>query len=270
MNPVLYQINGVLLGSYLPGQYQWPFAVQLTTALLDCQGPPSAGVLALMLEVGGVLQGPQFTIAASSAPVEQPLTLNVLVPANTQVRWRAVFAGAPEAGAVQLSLTMQPVEQSISRVTVPTPALTLQYLSGGARTTLFNYDPVGNAYTEVTPGISSGLVALTQTGNTQLSIALPTVATLTIASGVITAPAFIARGGVMPVSSPVLLFCVNGSVIATLAQDGLRVVNLVEGTPVLAAPGSVAFASQFQFWSQGSLTGLLGSTGLTGLLFQEP
>lgn len=269
MNPVLFQVDGVVPTDYLPGLYQWAFPVQLTAATLSCQQPPSAGVLTLTLEVAGAAQTVQFSLAAGSSPVTTPQAMNVLVPANGLVRWQASFTGTPDQAAQKLSISLQMVPQSVAQVATLAPQLTLRYLNGSTRLTLFTYDPVANAYTEVSPGISTGLLTLTQTGNTQISFALPSGAQLVVANGKVAAPALIARGGVVSTFSPRVQFCVNGLPIAVLAQDGLRVVQLTEGTPVLPAAGSSAFNSQFQFWSQGALTALLGSTGMIGLSFQE-
>lgn len=274
MNPVLYQINGVLpADQYLPGQYQWPYAVQLTSALLDCQSPPSSGTLILTLEVGGVLQSFQFTIPSGVGGMVVPRSMNVLVPANTPVRWLATFANAPEDTATQLAIMLQAVPQSTSQVAAIQPKLTVQWVNGRERLTLFNYDANTRTFTETSPGISTGRATLTQSGNTQLTISigmsLPQTEVLNVSGMQFFAPAFIAIGGVASGQTPRLLFNVDNVTVATLATDGLRVVELSEDDPPVLAPSDAGFYSRFEFYSSGVLTAVLNGQGLTALDLEE-
>ena len=107
-NPVLFELGGVLLaGQYLLGQHRWSADVTLLEAVLVCR-PPASGTLTLALEIGGVLRGDVFTVAASpSSEVKQTLTLDRAVPAGSSVRWKATaYAGPDQDAASALALTL--------------------------------------------------------------------------------------------------------------------------------------------------------------------
>lgn len=272
MNPVIYQLSGVLPeDKYVPGQYQWSIPVQLSTALLDCQ-PPSTGTLTIILEVGGVLKSFRFTVAAGTSPLAIPQSVNVLVPANTAVRWKASFAGAPEDAAVELSITLQPVEQSISQVAAVRPQLTVQWANGKERLTLFNYNPDTHSFTETSTGISAGRAVIVQAGDASLSIYIgtpPMGKVFQALSSAIWANSFIAIGGTASGQSPRLSFMVGNATIATLAADALRIPNLIEDMSPALTPTDAGYYCRFEFYSGGILTGVLNASGLTALGLEE-
>jgi hypothetical protein len=268
MQPVLYQLNGSLpADKYLPGQYQWPFATQITTALLDCQ-PPAGGVLALILEVGGVLKAFRFTVAAGTTALVIPQNVNVLVPANTVVRWKAAFSEAPEAAAVDVALTMQVVPQSISQVTAVPPKLTVQWSNGIERLTLFNYNPTTHTFSEATPGISAGRATVTQSAP-QTSVFIGATEVLRVAGSKLFSPSFFALGSTVSKYSPTLTFQVDTLPVARLDLGGFRVVDLTEGTPAALSPTDAGFNSRFEFWSGGVLTAALNANGVVALEVDE-
>jgi len=270
MTQAIYQLNGILpTDKYVPGQYVWTVPMQLTEAVLTCR-PPSAGTLAVILEVGGVLKTFRFTIGAGGGgEVRLTRLVNALVPANTVVRWKASFSGMPEEAAVELAITMNVVPQSVSQVAFAAPKLTVQWANGRERLTLFNYNVLTHGFTEATPGISAGRAGVVKNGTTSLGVFIGATELLIVAGGILFAPTFAARGGVVSLLSPRLSFCVDNVPIATLAADALRVVELTEGTPAVLTSDDLDFFSRFEFYSAGGLTAVLNANGLTSVNLQE-
>lgn len=269
MNPVLFQRNGVQPGgAYLPGQYRWSFPVRLNSAQIVCQ-PPSAGVLTLTLEIGGELSDTQLTIPAGNAAVNRSIDIEALVPANTFVRWKASHDGGVENASRNVALTLFGVPQSVSEAAASRSTLTVQWINGPERLTLFNYDAATHAFTETITGISDGRAAILQDA-TRLTIAIRASLVLAMAGGICFVPEFVALGGVATVHSPRLVFCVNNVPIATLTASELRVTDLVEDDPDVLTPSDEGFYDRFEFYSDGVLTAALTEAGLTAKALQEP
>lgn len=269
MIQAIYQLNGILPSDkYVPGQYVWSVPMQITSAVLNCK-PPSAGTLAVILEVGGVLKAFRFTLAAGPGEVNLTRTVSALIPANTIVRWKANFTGVPEEAAVELSITMSVVPQSVSQVTAVPPKLTVQWANGLERLTLFNYNPTTHSFVETSPGISAGRAGIVKSGNVSLGIFIGATELLIVASQVLLAPTFVARGGVASFLSPRLSFCVDNVPIATLAADAFRIAELIENVPPVLTAADPEFFSRFEFYSAGVLTAVLSASGLTALNLQE-
>src|SRR5580658_6650274 len=88
MQPLLFQQSGELAdGNYLPGQYSFPYPVQLQSALLIARG----GTGNLTLEVNGTLTAITFGLAGPATETEYRAAranLGLVVPANQALRWK--------------------------------------------------------------------------------------------------------------------------------------------------------------------------------------
>lgn len=106
LNPVLF-VGGLLVaGQYLLGCHRWNREVTLGRAILVCQRP-SAGILTLGLEVGGVLTEDVFTVDAGSGEFVDILAMDRAVPPEAPVRWKVTsFSGADEESATSAAITL--------------------------------------------------------------------------------------------------------------------------------------------------------------------
>jgi hypothetical protein len=98
----------LLVDEYVPGSYELPFALTLTTAHLTAW--PGAAETVLELEVAGVLSGHTITIPAGDplAEVTASATLNLPVAAQQALRWKIVSGPADIADAAwHLALVLQ-------------------------------------------------------------------------------------------------------------------------------------------------------------------
>jgi len=268
MNPVIYQRPGFLIsGEYLPGQYRWPFDVRLSTALLDGESP-AEGVLTLSVEIGGGLT-PVFTVPASGHVVLQR-PVNLLVPANTWVRWRGDFTGPPEAAANNVAITLHAVPQSIAGVATLPPPLTLQWHNGLERFVLFNYAPATHTFTEDQPGIASGRAILTQTGDASFSLALQALEKMRVASENFYLEELIEGTASRSALFPRLVFCAGPFPCATITPLGFFTRTFTEADPEILLPADLDFHNRFEFYSGGQLTAVLDVNGLTATELIEP
>jgi hypothetical protein len=267
MNPVLFEMEGVLTDSqYLLGEYSFTKPVQINKALLTCR-PPSRGTLGLVLEVDGVETPVVFIVLASAqAEVTQSRDLSLVVPANATLRWKAHFDGAPENAASKASITLSPIEFRVGAQ----PALTVTWVNGLERLTLFNYAPATHGFTEAAPGLSAGRASITNTGpDNSLTIAIQDTTALVVADGKVIAGE-LRVDGVATQESPRLEFVIGGRRVATLTKSGvLRVLDITEVAAIEALSVSL-LSSQFAFFSNGAATAVLSPAGVTALNIAEP
>lgn len=270
MSLVLFEINGVLPDSkYLPGQHRFSYPVRVAKALLTCR-PPVNGTLMLTLiltpPTGSDLAAGSFIVPVSmQAEITQEMSLNLTVPANTWMRWRAAFTDAPEQAAASASIAMQVVPSSGNAGYQP--KLQVAWVNQSERLTLFNYDPVTHRFTETTPGISADRASIVNAGPDQsVMISIQGVAALRVANSTMYAQEFVAVG--CGAVGPRLEFLVGAQRVASLTQDGtLRVPDIRE---VLAGGEMPDDVNRFEFYSAGALTATLDATGLTALNIGEP
>lgn len=265
MSPILYQLSGILPdGKYLPGQYQWPSARQLLQVLVNGRRPTS-GTLKLYLEIGGVRSDFFISISAGTTSFTIARSLFAVVPARTDVRWQAVFDGAPEEAASQvaLTLTLGPMGS------VTNPALTVR--DGGSGLVYYTYDPATHTFTDVVPAGITPLWALAQVGDALLTLSIQGAVALRVAAGVVTTKEFYALGGTQTVEAPRAVFYVGNVPVASLTQDIFRVADGFEvDAPVLTlSPLDGEFYHRFEFWSGGVLTAALNGAGLEALSLVE-
>jgi hypothetical protein len=266
MNPVLFEMEGGLTDNkYLLGEYSFTKPVQINKALLTCR-PPSRGTLGLVLEVDGAETPVVFIVLASvQAEVTQSRDLSLVVPANATLRWKAYFDGAPENAASKASITLSPIEFRVGAQ----PALTVTWVNGLERLTLFNYSPATHAFAEAAPGLSAGRASITNTGpDNSLTIAIQGTTALVVANAKVYAQQF--QTGVATQESPRLEFVIGGRRVATLTKSGvLRVLDITEVAAIEALSVSL-LSSQFAFFSNGAATAVLSPAGVTALNIAEP
>lgn len=249
MNPILFQIDGNSNGGYLLGQYAWPFAVVLTRAACEVRDLPATGTLTLTLEIGGGATAVQFVVtAAGVTPATQ--NLSVSVPANTFVRWHAVFDDVYENSADGVVVVMYPALPSLSTA----PALTVRYVNGAASYSVLTY--ANGLFAEVTPGILAAN-GLTFYQGAYVSFGIAGYEVLRVDGNGFQVRDFYASG-VATTDSPRLQFEVNGVPIAALSAAALRVVNVWETAPPLPDAGT------FGFYTGSTLVATLAAVGLTG------
>jgi hypothetical protein len=256
VNPIIFQLAGNLTdGRYVPGEYSWPCAVILNNAAVGCDDYPTAGTLTITLEVGGVLTQQAFTINPSG-PLNPVLTLNVDIPANTVVRWKASFDGTPAESADGVAIMVYPTLASLQ----PDPPLTIQWIDGASSLTLFNY--VNGQFVETSPGISWGLLTISQTTD-QILFSVAGTAALLIQNGVCHANDFYAEG-MQSTDNPRVQFQIGGVPIANLSATALYVVNVNEAPTALGPQGS-----EFDFFNNGVLVAVLSGSGLVAAQIEE-
>lgn len=263
MSPVLYQSRGgVADGKYLPGQYSWPVAKQLVSALVTGV-PPVSGTLKLYLEIGGTLTDLFIAIPSGGAAFNVASALSAMVAANQVVRWLAAFDGAPEDAATQVSLSLVFVPVG----SLPSSGLTVR--DGASGMVFYSYDPAPHRFNPVIPaGVTPGW-SLSQSGDVSLSLAIGGIEALSVAGGVVMAEAFFALGGTADPSAVRAEFFAGARRIGVVAADGFRAANVSEDAPAPASALSAQYGKQFQFWSGGTLTALLDDTGLTATALEE-
>jgi hypothetical protein len=255
VNPILYQLDGNLLdGQYLPGEYQWSTPVVLASAACAVRTLPTLGVLVLTLELGGVLTPLTFTV--TSAGVLPPgQSLNVTVPANTLVRWKASFSGPPATSADGVAVVVTPAAPS-----PVAPVLTVQWLNGPENLTLFSY-AAGGSFTPLNPALLAGRATITQT-NSQTSFFIQGVECLRVANGIFYANDFDVEGA-QTVETPKLQFQLNGVTLATLTRTGLHLPDADELPPLSLGAG------EFDFYNNGTLAAVLWPRGLIAAALRE-
>jgi hypothetical protein len=265
LNPVLFEINGPLPdGKYLLGRYRWSRAMRLSSALLTCR-PPASTDLTLVLEVGGVLTGAAFTVKSGGEEVTQSQALNVVVPANASVRWKAVFSGAPENAASNATITLQIIPDTGAIIQ---PTLVVTWANGSERLPVFSYDAPSHTFSPLPT--ASGRVTITNQDST-LSITIQNTPVLFVSAAKFYVNELQAMGGTATPESPRLEFQVGGQRIATLTKSGvLLVAQLTDGPPPALSPTDAEFYRRFEFYSHGVLTAVLSATGLTALNLEEP
>jgi hypothetical protein len=268
MNPILFEINGPLPDSkYILGRYRWGRSMRLASALLTCR-PPSSGSLTLTLEVGDVLTNTRFSVPASNqAEVIQSQTLNVVVPANTWVRWKAIFTEAPENAAAAASITVNSVADNGA---VPKPVLSVGWVNGGERLTLFSYDALAHAFYPLAAAATRAAI-INSGPNNSLAISIQNNLALQVASSKLFVNEIQATGATATPESPRLEFQIDSQRIATLTKSGVLVVpQVADGPPATLSPADPDFYRRFEFYSDGGLTAVLTSTGLTTLSIEQP
>jgi len=270
LNPALFKVDGVLTGGrYLPGIYSWPVDVRLQGARLSCV-TPTDGTLALTLMVGGVsVPGAVFLVggARGSGDVFVPTSFacdfRVTVPANMPVRWWVDFDGAAEDAARAVEVVV-PVQTSAGWMTATTrtATLTVDWVNGSERFTLFSYDPPTRTFNSIS--VNPTLYGQVIQNARGTSFYIQGQLCLRVADEVTFSPMFTAVGGIAPnpVQGPRLQFCIDGVPVANVTQQGLWMVDGVEDTPVAGGEG-------FEFYGVGELIAVLTAQGMTGVSFQE-
>lgn len=268
MNPVVFEINGPLPDNeYILGGYRWSRAMRLASALLTCR-PPSNGSLTLTLEVGGVLTSARFTVpAGNQAEVTQSQTLNVVVPANTTVRWKASFTDAPEAAAMAASITVQTVADNGA---LPKPVLSVGWVNGSERLILFSYDALAHAFFSL-PAASTRATIINQGPDNALAISIQNTPVLEASLSKLFVNQLQVLGATATPESPRLEFQIDSQRIATLTKSGVLLVpQIADGPPAALSLADANFYRRFEFYSEGQLTAVLTSTGLTALAIEQP
>jgi hypothetical protein len=241
--------------------------MRLASALLTCR-PPSSGTLILTLEVGGLLTDAKFTVpAGNQAEVTQSQTLNVLVPAGTRVRWKASFPDAPEEAAAAASITVQTVADNGA---LPRPVLSVGWVNGSERLSLFSYDALSHAFFPLS-GASARATIVNQGPNNALTISIQNTVALQVSSSKLLINELQAAGGTATPESPRLEFQIDSLRIATLTKSGVLLVpQVADGPPVSLNPTDPDFYRRFEFYSDGRLTGVVTASGLTVLEIEQP
>jgi hypothetical protein len=268
MNPILFEINGPLPNSkYLLGRYRWSRSLRLASALLTCR-PPSSGSLTLTLEVADVLTNISFTIpSGNQAEVIQSQTLNIVVPANTWVRWKATFTDAPENAAASASITVQAVADNGN---IQRPVLSVGWVNGSERLVLFSYDSLSHAFYPLS-GAASRANILNQGPNNSLTISIQDTSALQVSSGKLYVNEVQATGATAIPVWPRLEFQIDSQRIATLAKGGVLLVSqIADGPPATLSPADSDFYRRFEFYSVGQLTAVVTPTGITALAIEQP
>src|SRR5439155_14454779 len=127
--------------------------------------------------------------------------------------------------ASKASITLSPIEFRVGAQ----PALTVAWVSGLERLTLFNYNPATHGFAEAAPGLSAGRASITNAGpDNSLAIAIQGTTALVVADGKLIVGE-LRVDGMATREFPRLEFVIGGRRVATLTKSGiLRVSDIGE------------------------------------------
>jgi len=249
-------------GGYLLGAWRFTGETTLIHAVLQVQ-PPRSGNITIGLEIDGTV-GEVFSIGPNANPddpsevvIQRPLGLDLA--ANSFFRWRVVeFTSPIEDGPLKTSATIGYVSQGVAQVFVLSPQLSVDWVKGEERFTLFDYDPTTGLFLETAEaeGLSAGRAAIDIHARDRVTVTIEDATALRVTSGLVQAAEVDALGGVATNESPRLEFIANGERAATLTKSGvLRVARVTQDAPESAN-------TVFSFHSLQALSATLSAEGL--------
>lgn len=246
-------------GDWLAGAYQFAVPTRLLEAWVRAEA--STGLTVLEAYVGGVATGYRVQLAPSRFAVVAHVRLGFLVAAGDEVRWQVVTAPATSSEqALDVVVTVAAVQETAAGAGQSTPALYVRWISGSERLVLWDYDPDTRAFTERSPGVSSGRASVTQGSDTSISI-VSSGEVLAVSSGVLTVSGLFEEQRTGYAAGARLEFCWLGAdgVERVLAQVNASGQLLVANVTEASVPAGV---DRFEFPGTGAVKVALTAGGL--------
>jgi hypothetical protein len=233
----------------------------LRSARVTCLAGASLTPTVLGLEVAGVLTSVRVAVSPSAPSVSLSLLfpLNYALAAASEIRW-VVVSGPGDVTNFGLTLVVAEAGTALE----PAPTMTVRWVNGAERFTLFTYDPDTHLYAEASAGISTGRATIANA--TDFEATIEGDPSLVVSGQTLSTEQFVANGGTADSPVPRLEWMVGSTRVGTLTKSGrFSVVDITE----TASP--TAGSNLFAFYSGGVLVATLGvSSGLAAKQIEEP
>lgn len=266
MEVVSKQKEALLTDDYLDGHYRWGEDIRLVTARLRGV-PPLKGSLKIALEIDGELTDHVFTVPAGRSPeIRQDLSINEVLPADTEMRWKVIsFTGEDEDASVRMAVVVSAFVFTTGAVLpVPVTDLHVDWINGSTRIRLFDYNPTTDVFTEHETGIATGRLVISSTPGASHTFTIDGSLAMEIEDGELRVNDLYEND--LTPEYPAIQFMSGGIALATLTKSGrLHAGVLVEDAPLTGD------AEAFEFRTAGpTLAVVLRRTGLWAREFVEP
>jgi hypothetical protein len=237
VNALFHQLDVLASGDLLPGAYDATVPLLVTGALATW----SAGSGTLSLEIDGDATGDTFVLGSGTGRTVEAFAFEEPVAALGVIRLRVAGGGFGEGArlAVQLDLAADPD---------PTPALTVDYVAGDERTTLYTF--AAGTFTAVDSTRLPGRAAIREDGGVVGAFG---AAWAEAYDGALWAAAF--KEGAAA-SSPRLEFLRGGRLLGAVGAEGIFGPGFTELTTAPAVP-----ADGFSFAQAGTVIAVLTRAG---------